>query len=226
MCQPRPGVLYAVGLAQVTDCNLKGLSIVLADRAEIYDNVVRGDGVSIYRSSAATITGNLVEQSAVGVSVLHSGTATLTRNVLRENHVGLDSSFATIRAIRNRIVANTDLGVAVSDVGIDLIRNVISRNYGDGVRAQFAEGLLKEEPRGSERRRRHRRTTSTASSTGREDNHTWWNGDLGIEAPPDTRRRQLGQAQRQPAPVRAGVAVQHEREAEGVRRFGCADFLA
>jgi len=178
------GVLYAVGLAQVTDCNLKGLSVVLADRAEIHDNVVSGDGVSVYRSSAATITGNRVEQSAVGVSVLHSGTATLTHNLLRENRVGLDSSFATIRAIRNRIVANTDSGVAVSDVGIDLIRNVISRNDGDGVRAQFAEGLLKE----NRADRNGDDGIDLNDFTGNitvANNHTWFNTDLGIEAQPD-----------------------------------------
>lgn len=187
-------VAFNGSTARLSDNVVKGGSIVLAkargsitrNRVEnatdsallishgtgsVSRNVVRNsraDGIEIYFAGNAEVRENFVYGSAaVGIANDTYANSNISGNLVRANGAGISvSSLSSAHIAHNVITANVTDGVHVNHepdfvTNATIVDNRIDRNGGDGVRTD-------------------------APNTTVSGNHTWFNGNLGIEAVPGT----------------------------------------
>jgi hypothetical protein len=180
----------------------------------VIDNVIRGAGVGVgvgffqgagpglvagnritqngagidmsHQGGLITLVGNTVRGNGTGIGAGQGGRFTATHNVVTDNGDGISLDEAAATLERNVISRNERNGIEVGLANLNADHNVISQNGIDGIVAGHAvRGTLANnslDRNGND----GIRVTEFDPLLTLTDNHTWFNGNLGIDAPPGT----------------------------------------
>jgi Periplasmic copper-binding protein (NosD) len=158
--------------------------------ALVAHNLITGNGVGVDagRGAPLTVVDNIIRANSFGGIGIGTASLVASNNVIRDNgNYGVHLVFASAELTGNVISGNGGNGIEVPDhAGLTVSKNVVSRNGGDGVfLGEVVSGRL-----GSNRIDRNRtdgvHVTDFNSHVTLIGNHTWFNGNLGIEALPGT----------------------------------------
>jgi Right handed beta helix region len=168
---------------------------------------VGGTGIGVSRGDLQ-VSGNVVRGvTGFGIAVDRGG-ATLNRNYIADNGAGVEFSFASGPVTKNIITRNSGNGLGVSQGGVSAVGNTITRNAGNGFLAEEsgrgslsandlsanaldgvhigADAVSVAVSSNTADRNGDDGIDSAEIDTPLSSNHTWFNGDLGIEAVPGT----------------------------------------
>jgi len=99
---------------EIADNTVSSISLSESSNNKLVNNTLTGDGVSLYKSSNNTISGNTVTTTAYGVSLTESSNNMITNNTLKDTLSGVSLS----RSNKNTISGNTMRGFGGS-IGLD-----------------------------------------------------------------------------------------------------------
>jgi len=170
------------------DNAVQGFSADHSGHLTFANNVVRRNGRGIgVQQAILTATGNRIVDNADFGAGTNQATLNLVDNyIARNGGDGVESSFGGLHANRNSILDNAGSGISVPNGFFEITENSVQRNAADGIRTgNNSHGSATDNT--ADRNRDDGididapATFGTITLTG---NHTWWNGDFGIEAIP------------------------------------------
>jgi parallel beta-helix repeat protein len=157
----------------------------------ITSNVVEGGGISVGHGGG-TVEGNIVRYSGnVGVEVFFGHADLIHNRIYGSTGSGIFlGTYGSATITGNAVTANGGYGISVPSLSSATVtKNVISRNRLDGVHALRDPGYESPSPKitdndidGNGGDGIHTDSLNANLS----GNHTWFNGNLGIEAVPGT----------------------------------------
>jgi Periplasmic copper-binding protein (NosD) len=188
-----------------------GMSFGRGGDIQVLDNVIMGsfEGVAFGKgTTSGLVARNFITRNGLGVGTSHAGPITLVGNTIRANEggigagqggnftaihnvitdngngIGLDEAHATLE--RNVISGNRENGIQGSLAGLNADHNVISRNGIDGILVGRAVAGTLANNNLDRNGNDGIHVTDFDPNLTISDNHAWFNGNLGIEAPSGT----------------------------------------
>jgi parallel beta-helix repeat protein len=154
--------------------------------ALIRDNAVTGntDGIAIGRVGNVTIANNVLKGNRSGIGAGHAFGVQITDNRITDGGSGINDATGTdARMTGNYVADNQDYGISFGpEMNGEVADNDVLRNGGDGITTR--EAYVEIDRNRADRNGGDGIHIERPFEVSVTDNHTWFNGNLGIEAVP------------------------------------------
>jgi hypothetical protein len=166
-----------------------GFDTAHAGDTEISDTAIRGNFIGLHAGQGGSphLTNSAITDNADdGIGLSLAGISLSNTLVARNGGYGISVDIGAVSADHSEIVRNRAGGILKDVGGLALVHSTISDNGGDGVRIE-GRGLVSITDTSADRNFADGiHVTTSEGDVTISQNHTWFNGNLGIEALPDT----------------------------------------
>jgi hypothetical protein len=166
-----------------------GFDTAHAGDIEISDTAIRGNDIGLHAGQGGSphlANSAITDNAGDGIALSLAGISLSNTLVARNGGYGISVDIGAVNADRSEVVRNRAGGIQKDVGGLALLHSTVSYNGGDGVRIE-GRGVVSITDSSADRNRADGiHVTSPEADVTISRDHTWFNGNLGIGAPPST----------------------------------------